>query len=90
LTAWFKRLVRAGIAAGLEVPPECSLYWLRHSYLTDAQLALDSERAADLAGNTKGIARTTYFHAQVEGLKADAERVARRRSGGDPPGPGGG
>jgi integrase len=82
-TAWFKKLVREAEKAGLDVPPTITLYWLRHSYLTDAQIAVGAERAADLAGNTKEIARGTYYHAQLEEMRETARKVEERRSGGD-------
>jgi hypothetical protein len=91
-TAWFCKLVRRARREGMELPEKLTLYWLRHSYLTDAQMALDAERAADLAGNTKEMARGTYFHVQAEKLRQDQERVARQREGDvtpspDPPSP---
>jgi integrase len=79
-TAWFCNLVRAARKQGHDLPDGMTLYWLRHSYTTDAQLELDAEKAADLVGNTKEIARGTYLHVQVVKLQADAERVARRRA----------
>jgi integrase len=86
-TAWFLRLVREAASAwkgqeGAPVLPEgLTLYWLRHSYLTDAQQTAGSEKAADLAGNTKEIARDTYLHNQIQGLRDTADRVAEQREG---------
>jgi integrase len=80
-TDWFKKLVRDARGAGHDLPAGLTLYWLRHSYLTDAQMALDGERAANLAGNTKEMARGTYLHVQARELRDAADRVARRRGG---------
>jgi integrase len=80
-TSWFLALTRGARAKGIELPEEITLYWLRHSYLTDAQMSLSSESAANLAGNTKEMARGTYLHAQAAELRIDAERVAKRRGG---------
>jgi hypothetical protein len=44
-------------------------------------MSLSSESAANLAGNTKEMARGTYLHAQAAELRIDAERVAKRRGG---------
>lgn len=84
-TGWFRDLVKAARAAGIELPGDITLYWLRHSYLTDAQMLIPGERAANLAGNSKEIARDAYLHAQVAALRADAERVAKGRGAHDPP-----
>lgn len=81
LTAWFGALVREARASGIALPEGLTLYWLRHSYLTDAQMVISGERAANLAGNTKEIARGTYLHAQLADLRADADRVAQNRGG---------
>lgn len=78
-TEWFRELVKMARAGGLDLPAGITLYWLRHSYLTDAQMVIPGERAANLAGNTKEVARDAYLHAQLAALRADAERVARGR-----------
>lgn len=78
-TCWFRLLVRAARKAKLELPEGVTLYWLRHSYLTDAQIAVGAERAADLAGNSKELARGTYLHVQAEELRRQQEEVAARR-----------
>lgn len=78
---WFRKLTRRAAKEGVALPDGLTLYWLRHSYLTDAQMALDSERAANLAGNTKEMARGTYLHVQASELRDAAEKVARRREG---------
>jgi integrase len=78
-TGWFRELVKMARMGGLELPDGITLYWLRHSYLTDAQMVIPGERAANLAGNSKEVAREAYLHAQLAALRADAERVARGR-----------
>jgi integrase len=80
-TAWFKRLLRAGIAAGVpDLPPEMTLYWLRGSYLTDViQGGLGGDAAADLAGNTRVIVRQHYHAAQDDYILDLAEQVRERR-----------
>jgi integrase len=78
-TGWFRELVKMAKTGGLVLPDRITLYWLRHSYLTDAQMTIPGERAANLAGNSKEIAREAYLHAQLSALRADAERVARGR-----------
>jgi integrase len=80
-TGWFRELVKMAWMGGLELPEGITLYWLRHSYLTDAQMVVSGERAANLAGNSKEVAREAYLHAQLSALRADAERVARGRGG---------
>lgn len=81
-TSWFLQLTRRATNGGMELPEGITLYWLRHSYLTDAQMTLSSESAANLAGNTKEIARGTYLHAQAAELRAAADKVAKKREGG--------
>jgi hypothetical protein len=68
---WFRKLTRRATKEGVALPEGLTLYWLRHSYLTDAQMALDGEKAANLAGNTKEMARGTY-------LTRASERAAGR------------
>jgi integrase len=80
-TSWFCRLVRAARKVGYDLPRGLTLYWLRHSYLTDAQMSLNSEKAANLAGNKKEMARGTYLHVQSQELRNDSEQVARHREG---------
>lgn len=84
-TGWFHDLARDARAAGIVLPDGITLYWLRHSYLTDAQMTIPGERAANLAGNSKEIAREAYLHAQLAALRADAERVAKGRGAHDLP-----
>jgi integrase len=81
---WFRKLVKAARGAGIGLPAGLSLYWLRHSFQTDAfQAGLGGDAAADLAGNTKEIARGTYHHAQNEYLREMHDKVAARRRPGN-------
>jgi integrase len=90
LGRWFRDVRGKAIAAGVSaecdgvrasLPPDLTMYWLRHSFQTEGVQVASVERVAGAVGNSPDVVISTYVHVQARDAHAVAEAVAKARRG---------
>jgi integrase len=89
--AWFNRLRAAALAAheagskvgnknaGVDLDPECTLYWFRHTFQSIGVRVLSAGDVAGLSGNSPEMVQSRYLHGEDLHVKDRADRLAEYR-----------
>jgi integrase len=86
---WFREELKpAARAAGIAVPEEATMYWLRHDWQTTGLEVDSAEGVAAAAGNSPQVLLSTYDHTRNRRIRDVADKVgnARRKSARKPAG----
>jgi integrase len=80
LIDWFAEELRpAALAAGVPIPPEMTLYYLRHEWQTTGLEVESIEGVSAAAGNSPKVLLDRYEHTKRRRIREVAEKIAQRR-----------
>jgi integrase len=78
---WFRKLRKALIAEGMQIPENATLYWMRHEFQSTGLESESAEGVAAVAGNSAKVLMSTYEHTENRRIREIGDRIDRARRG---------